>query len=90
MQTDTTPLPIIPLSRKNRICAAHLELIRKHLGTNTLAIKYLPDMLRYANSILYASERHCRTPRDQARAQIHYGNTTFLFSRMTAATATDN
>lgn len=82
----TTTLPIIPLSRNGRICATDLELITNHLHPNTLAITYLPDMLKYANSLLCTSERHCRTPYDQARAQVHYGNTSFLFSRMTAAT----
>lgn len=85
-----TPLPIIPLSHKSRICATNLELIRNHLHPNTLAITYLPDMLKYANSLLCASERHCRTPYDQARAQVDYGNTTFVFSRMTATTTKDN
>jgi hypothetical protein len=90
MQPPTAPLPIIPLSRKSRICSADLELIRNHLGTNTLAIQYVPDMLKYANSLLCASEQHCRTPYDQARAQVHYGNTTFLFSRMATTTAKDH
>lgn len=89
MESPTT-LPIIPLSRNGRICATDLELITDHLQPNTLAITYLPYMLKYANSLLCASERHCRTPYDQARAQVHYGNSSFLFSRMATATQKDH
>ena len=80
MQTPTT-LPIIPLKRDSRVDSSHLDLIRKVLGGNTLTIKYLPNMLRYANSLLAASESRCRSPYDQPRAEVSYGNTTFLFSR---------
>jgi hypothetical protein len=68
MQTPTT-LPIIPLTRDSRVDSSHLDLIRKVLRGNTLAITYLPNMLR------------CRSPYDQPRAAVSYGNTTFLFSR---------
>jgi hypothetical protein len=80
MQTPTT-LPIIPLTRDSRVDSSHLDLIRKVLRGNTLAITYLPNILRYANSLLAASERRCRSPYDQPRAAVSYGNTTFLFSR---------
>ncbi len=85
MQTSS-PLPIIPLSRNSRIDSTHLELVRDHLHGNPLAIEYLGSMLRYANTLLRASERHCRSPYDQPRAEVIYGNTTFLFSRMNAST----
>ena len=77
----TTPLPVIPLTRDNRVDSSHLDLINNALRGNTLAIKYLPNMLRYANSLLAASESRCRSPYDQPRAEVIYGNTTFLFSR---------
>jgi len=80
MQTPTT-LPIIPLTRDSRVDSSHLDLIRKVLRGNTLAITYLPNMLRYANSLLAASESRCRSPYDQPHAAVSYGNTTFLFSR---------
>jgi len=83
MQTTTTQLPIIPLSRDSRVDSSHLDLIHCLLHGNTLAIKYLPNMLRYANSLLAASEKHCRSPYDQPRAEVIYGNITFLFSRRT-------
>lgn len=80
MQT-TQPLPTIPLTRDSRVDSSHLDLIREVLRGNTLAIKYIPNMLRYANSLLAASESRCRSPYDQPRAEVTYGNTTFLFSR---------
>ena len=80
MQT-TTPLPVIPLARDTRIDSSHLDLIHNVLRGNTLAIKYLPNMLPYANSLLAASESRCRSPHDEPRAEVIYGNTTFLFSR---------
>jgi hypothetical protein len=85
MQTTTTQIPIIPLSRDSRVDSSHLELILCLLHENTLAIKYLPNMLRYANSLLAASENNCRSPYDQPRAEVIYGNITFLFSRRTGA-----
>ncbi len=78
----TTQLPIIPLTRDSRVDASHLELVRGVLR-GKLAIKYLANMLRYANSLLAASEKRCRSPYDQPRAEVVYGNTTFLFSRRT-------
>lgn len=80
MQT-TPPLPIIPLTRDSRVDSSHLDLIRIVLRENTLAITYIPNMLRYANSLLAASESRCRSPYDQPRAEVTYGNATFLFSR---------
>lgn len=77
----TTQFPIITLTRDSRIDTSNLELIQNLLSGNELAIRYIPDMLRYANSLLIASERRCRTPYDQPLAEVVYGNTTFLFSR---------
>jgi len=79
----TTQLPTIPLSRDSHVDSSHLELMHSVLSGNEIAIKYLPDMLRYANELLSNSERHCRTPHDLPVAQVAYGNTTFLFSRAT-------
>jgi hypothetical protein len=72
---------MIPLTRDCRVDSSHLALLHNLLRGNTLAIKYLPNMLRYANSLLAASESRCRSPYDQPRAEVTYGNTTFLFSR---------
>ena len=85
MQT-TRPLPIIPLTRDNRVDSSHLDLIHNVLRGNTLAIKYLPNMFRYANSLLAASESRCRSPYDQPRAEVIYGNMIFIFSRRIQAT----
>jgi len=79
----TTQLPTIPLSRDSHVDSSHLELMHSVLSGNEIAIKYLPDMLRYANELLSNSERHCRTPHDLPVAQVAYGNATFLFSRAT-------
>lgn len=78
---NSTQFPIIPLTRDSGVDTSNLELIQDLLSGNELAIKYIPDMLRYANSLLIASERRCRTPYDQPLAEVVYGNTTFLFSR---------
>lgn len=75
----TTQAPIITLTRDSRVDTPKLELIQNLLSGNELAIKYIPDMLRYANSLLIASERGCRTPYDQPLAEVVYGNTTSSF-----------
>jgi len=83
METTTTQLPIIPLTRDSHVDPSHLELIHGVLHGNTIAIKYLPNMLRYANELLANSERSCRAFYDQPTVQMTYGNATFLFSRAT-------
>jgi hypothetical protein len=79
----TIQLPVIPLTRDSRADTFHLELMHSVLRGNTLAVKYLPRMLRYANLLLTASEKRCRSPYDQPRAEVTYGNATFVFSRRT-------
>ena len=79
----TKQLPTIPLTRDGHVDSSHLELMHSVLSGNEMAIRYLPDMLRYANELLANSERHCRSPHDLPVAQVAYGNATFVFSRAT-------
>lgn len=59
-----------------------LRTIRTALQHNSLALQYIPRFLNYANQVLANAERLRRTPYDEARAQVTYGNTLFEVSRI--------
>ena len=82
MNQSTNSPVAVRVSRKGRTNPSDLESIRKQLFGNTLALKYIGSFLNYANSVLCAAERACRSPYDQARAEIAYGNSVFIFSRL--------
>lgn len=87
MEKPNTQLPTIPLTRDGHVDPSHLELIHGVLHGNTIAIKYLPNMLRYANELLANSERRCRSPHDLPLAEVTYGNATFFFARATGTSS---
>ena len=72
----------IELGRNGRTSETGLESIRTALHGNALALEYIGPFLQYSNSVLNAAERRCRTPRDQAKAEVSYGKAVFLFTRM--------
>lgn len=74
--------PPIALSRKGQVSPEDLEVIRQRLHGNNMAIKYLGRFLLYANSLLSTSERLCRSPHDEALAEVTYGKCSFVFSRL--------
>ncbi len=75
-------LPRIALSRKGLVNPEDLEVIRQRLHGNNIAIKHLGRFLRYANSLLSASEGLCKSPRDEPLAEVTYGKCGFVFSRL--------
>ena len=77
----TSPVQI-ELGRNGRTSQTGLESIRAALHGNTLALDHIGPFLQYSNSVLNAAERRCRTPRDQAKAEVSYGKTVFLFTRL--------
>src|ERR1700686_5864142 len=80
-----TPPIEVELSRDGRTSEALQQRIRAALHGNTLALDHIKQFLNYSNTVLRASESRCRTPRDQARAEVSYGKALFLFTRMQPA-----
>jgi len=72
----------VELGHNGRASETGLQSIRTALHGNTLALEHLGPFLQYSNSVLIAAERRCRTPRDQAKAEVSYGKAVFLFTRM--------
>lgn len=79
MKSPSLPVRV---SRNGGTELSDLELIRKQLRGNNLAINYIGRFLNYGNALLTAAEKLRRTPYDQARAEVTYANHTFIFSRL--------
>ncbi len=72
----------IGLTRQGLATATDLRRIRERLGTNQLAIKYINSFLKYGNTLLAQAERFCRSPYDDPRAEVYFGNCVFSISRI--------
>ena len=72
----------IGLTRQGLATATDLQRIRQLLGPNQLAIKYINTFLKYGNTLLTQAERLCRSPYDQPRAEVSFGNCVFSISRI--------
>ncbi len=72
----------IGITRRGLTTPADLKRIRQHLGTNELAIKYIDRFLNYGNTLLAQAEQLCRSPYDEPRAEVSFGNCVFSISRI--------